>query len=393
MTTAPSPTPLLKPRRSTLLGLGAVVLLAHLVLLNGGLPDLSAAPASTPPPVQPALAPTATTHGATAPAPVPVARVSTVRWISPRPAVAEAPEPVPLAVAAKPSSPRKPATPTRPAASAELAPPAPALAEPAPSETVVQPEPAVVAVAVEAPPSPPTSDALPTIAMASAAPHAAGPAGPALPPSLPPPSARLQFEVRGSVRGNPYHASGTLDWQHGQSRYDARMEVRIFLLGSRVQTSSGQVGPEGLLPERFADKARNERAAHFERDQHRIRFSSNAPQAELQPGAQDRLSLFFQIAGLLHARPQAYAAGQVIEMQVAGTGDAETWRFQVGEESTLSLPAGELRARHVVRLPRKEFDSTVEMWLAPSLNHLPVRLRVTQPHGDTADQQLSEMPG
>jgi hypothetical protein len=64
----------------------------------------------------------------------------------------------------------------------------------------------------------------------------------------------------------------------------------------------------------------------------------------------------------------------------------------VGEASTMSLPAGEFKVRHLVRQPRKEFDSRVEMWLAPSLNHLPVRLRVTQSNGDVADQQLSQMP-
>lgn len=79
-------------------------------------------------------------------------------------------------------------------------------------------------------------------------------------------------------------------------------------------------------------------------------------------------------------------------MQVAGTGDAPVWRFDVGEESTISLPAGEFKVRHLVRQPRKEFDSTVEMWLAPSLHHLPVRLRVKQSNGDVADQQLSQMP-
>jgi hypothetical protein len=32
------------------------------------------------------------------------------------------------------------------------------------------------------------------------------------------------------------------------------------------------------------------------------------------------------------------------------------------------------------------------MWLAPGLQHLPVRLRVTQANGDVADQQLRLMP-
>lgn len=242
---------------------------------------------------------------------------------------------------------------------------------------LAQAAPAPAEAEAPAPPPPPAPDAA---------------AAPALPPAQPPGSTRLHYAVSGQSKGLTYHASAVLDWMLDAGRYSARMEMRMFLLGSRVQTSTGQLGPEGLRPERFADQARSERAAHFEHDHHRIRFSSNAPDAALLPGAQDRLSLFLQMAGLLQARPQAYADGQVIEMQVAGTGDAEIWRFRVGEETTLALPAGELRARHLTRVPRKPYDSTVEMWLAPGLSHLPVRLRITQANGDVADQQLSQMP-
>lgn len=214
----------------------------------------------------------------------------------------------------------------------------------------------------------------------------------ALPPAQPPSSTRLDYAVTGRIKGIAYNAQGQLDWAVDDGRYSARMEMRVFLLGSRLQTSIGQVGPSGLMPERFSDKSRSEKAAHFDNAQNRIRFSSNAPDAVLLPGAQDRLSLFLQIAGLLQARPQAYATGQIVELQVAGTGDADIWRFEVGDEVDLSLPAGEVRARLLKRLPRKEFDSTVELWLAPGMQHLPVRLRVTQANGDVADQRLSRMP-
>ena len=213
-----------------------------------------------------------------------------------------------------------------------------------------------------------------------------------LPPAHVPASTRLQYDVVGNIKGISYRAEGLLDWTVADGRYDARLEMRVMLLGSRSQTSTGRVGPQGLMPERFADKSRSEKAAHFDAAQQRIRFSNNAPEAPLQPGAQDRLSLFMQLAGLLQARPQAYAAGQVVNMQVAGTGDAPVWRFEVGEESTIRVSAGEFRVRHLVRQPRKEFDSTVEMWLAPSLGHMPVRLRITQPNGDVADQKLRQMP-
>jgi hypothetical protein len=258
----------------------------------------------------------------------------------------------------------------------------PAPAPEAPAEAVAAP--------AATPETPPISE--PTGTTPSAATDGKPSAPVALPPATPPPSTRLHYDVTGNVKGIGYKAQGTLDWAVADGRYEARMEMRVLLLGSRSQTSIGRIGPEGLMPERFADKSRSEKAAHFDAAQQRIRFSSNAPEAPLQPGAQDRLSLFLQLASLLQARPQAYTTGQTVDMQVAGTGDAPVWRFDVGEESTISLPAGEFKVRHLVRQPRKEFDSTVEMWLAPSLHHLPVRLRVKQSNGDVADQQLSQMP-
>lgn len=426
MTQQPRTPPSAAPRWPTLAALVTVVLGLHFVLLAGGLPLnlLAAEPVRTPSVADAATVP-AQDGAATAASPstnaAPV-RVSNVRWIvpvaAPQPVAAPAPRKKPV-VRAAPPPPRvevaAAATVQEPEPQATNTPPpmpeaidAPA-AEAAPMEAPPTASTDVAALTEAAPPAPaapPPAPEAPVAAadeptepddmlLAAATPgQARKPAATAvkLPPVQPPASTRLLYDVTGSVKGIAYKAQGTLDWTVANGRYDARMEMRVMLLGSRSQTSTGRVGPSGLMPERFADKSRSEKAAHFDAAQQRIRFSSNAPEVPLQAGAQDRLSLFMQIAGLLQARPQAYAAGQTIDMQVAGTGDAPVWRFQVGEESTLKLPAGEFKVRHLVRQPRKEFDSTVEMWLAPRLNHLPVRLRVTQSNGDVADQQLSQMP-
>jgi hypothetical protein len=429
VTQQPHTPPSVAPRWPTLAALVTLVLGLHFVLLAGGLPlNLLAAELVRAPSVADAATAPAQTSPATAASPstnaVPV-RVSHVRWIvpvaTPQPVAAPAPPPrkKPVARVAPPprvevaavalvqEEPEPQAADTPPMPEAFEAP----AAEAALVEVVPPTAPTELAIAEAAPPTP--AEPLPPAAEASVAaadgeptepddmllaaatpgqPRKPAAAAVKLPPAQPPASTRLLYDVIGSVKGIAYKAQGTLDWTVANGRYDARMDMRVMLLGSRSQVSTGRVGPGGLVPERFADKSRSEKAAHFDAVQQRIRFSSNAPEAPLQPGAQDRLSLFMQIAGLLQARPQAYAAGQTIDMQVAGTGDAPVWRFQVGEESTIKLPAGEFKVRHLVRQPRKEFDSTVEMWLAPRLHHLPVRLRVTQSNGDVADQQLSQMP-
>lgn len=361
----------------------SVVLGLHMVLLAGGLaPGIAPATSAVSAPQRLAHADpqSAGHHHATAPRPV---HVSNVRWITP------APPPVPVTAPLRQRRTSDRAT-TVAATDIAVAPPsadaaAPQAIEPPVDAPLASHSPERVPEYIEA--------TAPDAAVLVAAAGSDAPATPTgLPPAQPPSSNRLLYDVSGTVKGIGYSAQGTLDWTVANGRYDARMEMRVFLLGSRSQTSTGRIGPAGLMPERFADKSRSEKAAHFDADNLRIRFSNNAPDAPLQPGAQDRLSLFMQLAALLRARPEAYAAGQMVDMQVAGTGDAPIWHFKVGEESTIQLPAGEVRARQFVRLPRKEFDSTVEIWLAPSLEYLPVRLRITQPNGDVADQQLSQMP-
>lgn len=373
--TGPSPT--------TLALLGGAVLGVHLGVLSG--PAMP--PRDTPASARIAL-PTGT------PAAPPTVLVTQVRTV-----------PLALAAAPAPTAPAPPVAPVRPAKAA-APPPAPSTA---PVPAAAQPTPAPVPAATVAHVPAPTDERTvehadadgtaaplslaqatsPALATTNTTPAGAG-AGPTLPTSKLPPSITLPYDVVGEARGLSYRASGQLDWRLDAQGYEARMELSMLFLGSRVQTSRGSVGPEGPRPERFADQRRSERAAHFDREAGRIRFSNNAPPAALLPGAQDRLSLFMQLAGLLRARQ--HTQGDVITFQVVGVGDAEPWQFEVGPLETLELPAGTMEARRITRTPRKPHDSKVEVWLAPSVAHLPVRLRVQQANGDVADQRLARLP-
>jgi hypothetical protein len=212
--------------------------------------------------------------------------------------------------------------------------------------------------------------------------------------ATPPASAQLSYTVKGNISGIPYSAQSRLDWSNLGSSYSARLEVSVFLLGKRVQTSAGTLGAQGLAPARFSDKSRKEKTADFDRALKQIRFSNQPGAVELLPGAQDRLSVFFQLAALFKGHPEGFRPGDEIPIQVAGTGGAEIWRFVVGDESVLQLPAGPVKARQLSRVPRSghDGDSQVDIWLAPELGHLPVRIRIADPGGDTVDQRLSHKP-
>jgi hypothetical protein len=205
-----------------------------------------------------------------------------------------------------------------------------------------------------------------------------------------PESALLKYQVQGQVKGLNYWASAELAWQQDGQNYDSRLTVSAFLLGSRTQVSKGTLGPEGLMPTRFGDKSRSELAAHFQRDKGIISFSANSPDAPLLKGAQDRLSVVMQISSLIAGDPARFPLGTMLSFQTVSQREAEIWHFLVEKEELLQLPFGEINAIKLNRKPRREFDQQIEIWFAPTLGYLPVRLRVTNANGDFIDQLLNK---
>ena len=205
-----------------------------------------------------------------------------------------------------------------------------------------------------------------------------------------PDAALLKYQVQGQAKGFNYWANAELLWTQNGQDYQARLEVSAFLLGSRVQTSQGSLGAEGLMPTRFSDKTRTELAAHFQRDKGLISFSANSPDAPLLKGAQDRLSVVLQLSALLAGDPTRFPPGTMLSFQTVSQREAEVWQFLVEKEELLQLPIGEVSAIKLNRKPRRDFDQHIELWFAPSLGYLPVRLRITNANGDMVDQLLSK---
>lgn len=221
-----------------------------------------------------------------------------------------------------------------------------------------------------------------------------------------PGSARLQYKMTGTSKGLTYYANAELNWSNSGSQYEAAMKVSAMFVGSRSMSSVGQITPSGLAPTRFADKSRSELAVHFDADKGKITFSANTPDAPWIEGAQDRVSVFMQLAGMLAAGPTAangtsgsggstgssgFPVGSSITVYTLGPREADTWTFVVEADEKLQLPYGELGTLKLSRKPRREYDQKVEIWYAPSLGYLPVRNRITQQNGDFIDQVLTDL--
>nr|WP_301334715.1 DUF3108 domain-containing protein [Variovorax dokdonensis] len=184
---------------------------------------------------------------------------------------------------------------------------------------------------------------------------------------------------------------GQLDWRHDGDRYEARLALKVLFKTVRAQVSTGRISNGGLAPERFSETRRQGESSELRRAESKVVFSNGAPEAALEPGAQDRLSVVLQLGAMLAADDERHPPGSRILMQVVGVKDAEDWTFEVLEDATVSVPAGQYRARHLIRIPRRPDDYRMDIWLAPDLGYLPVQMRQTQQNGDVIDLLLRDV--
>lgn len=212
-----------------------------------------------------------------------------------------------------------------------------------------------------------------------------------------PASAKLQFDGVFMSKGNAQSGNGLLSWSTDGGSYTLSLEATAFVIFGRTEKSEGAISSQGLAPMRYSSNrtGRSEQATHFLHETAKIKFSNNKPEQILLAGAQDRLSALLQLAGIIGGSPERYKAASRISMQVAGLDSAEMWEFNVQGFDEIKLAAADLQALKLSRTPRNEYDQQLEIWLAPQLGYLPVRIRqssASAPDQDFTDLVLRKLP-
>jgi hypothetical protein len=168
--------------------------------------------------------------------------------------------------------------------------------------------------------------------------------------------------------------------------------IRLFYGGQRIEISRGGVATEGLAPEQYTEeRPKRKNNVYFARDAKTITFSEPAGNVvPLPSGVQDRLSAQFQAGAMLQAQPQLREIGSSISMQVAGLRTLDSWTFTVRSKETLEIEGATVHALRLLkeRNPTRDYDRGVEVWLAPALNWLPVRIRIIEQSGRMLEQTL-----
>lgn len=202
-----------------------------------------------------------------------------------------------------------------------------------------------------------------------------------------PAPAKMDFEVKGKISGFGYSAKAELLWHHDGAHYAARQAIRAPIVGTRWQTSEGRIAATHLAPQKFVDSSRKRRNIEFNPDQGTASATESGAPLVAPAGSQDRLSVFFQLAATVAADPSVRAVGRQIPIWTVATNRQEFWVFEVQEIAPIALPAGELPAIQLQRMPRKPDDQLAEIWLSPETGYLPVRIHF-EDDGDVVDLRL-----
>lgn len=287
-----------------------------------------------------------------------------------------------------PPSARRPPTPApkppRPAAAAAAGPAEAASApEPAPASAPEVPLPEPVAEAASAP----------VPAQAASASNDAEP-GPEWPLST-----RLSYALTGRYRG-PIYGEAQVEWLRKGRDYQVNLDVAVgpsfspFI--TRRMSSQGQLTPDGIAPQRYDEETRfmlgeKRRATVFFLGAE-VQLASGVRETALR-GGQDAASQFVQLTWLFLTGREALQAGRTVQFPLVLPRRQYAWQYDVLGQEALETPMGPMTTWHLrPSRPAGGGDLTAEVWLAPELQYLPVRLIIRQDTETFIDLMLKGAP-
>ena len=210
-----------------------------------------------------------------------------------------------------------------------------------------------------------------------------------------PPPAELTYKIEARQKGITLGGEALLDWRTDAGGYSISNTARASLLGKILETrSEGALDDFGLAPAQFREKRfrKAPTTVTFDRSGKAMNFSESDETYALSGGEQDRSSIQFQLAAVARAAPDKFTAGSEWKFFVAGRRDARQWVFKVVKRETIKTGVGSLQAVHLVKVqPPDAGDQHIDLWLAPSLEWYPVKLRFSDDPGEYVEQTLEKL--
>lgn len=267
---------------------------------------------------------------------------------------------------------------------------APAASQPA-SHPASAPEPTPVPEpVVEAASEPPVAapSAAPPVATAASATPGEEP-GPEWPLST-----RLSYVLSGNYRG-PVTGQAQVEWLRKGRDYQVHLDVDLGLVARRM-SSQGRLTPEGIAPQRYDEETKlilvdaRRSSVLFQGGEVQLATGKREPAPH---GSQDSASQFVQLTWLFLTGREPLQAGHVVRFPLVLPRRQYAWQYEVVGEELLDTPMGPVASWHL-RPGRGASggDLTAEVWLAPALQYLPVRLVIRQDADTYIDLMLKRAP-
>lgn len=201
-----------------------------------------------------------------------------------------------------------------------------------------------------------------------------------------PSDTRVNYKVGGFFRGE-LHGNGYVQWTRlnadGAERYQVRVLVDLGL-GKLTMTSQGKVTDAGLIPQAFEELNPNGRRRVVTIDDSNLTLNNgeklSRPAGTPPHAVQDAVSQFIDLGHRFMTGKQALQAGSIVKVWLARPGGMDEWVYDAQEPEMLMLP-GFKQPTQAFRLvprpiPNRRGNITAEFWIAPSLQYLPVKVRI-----------------
>ncbi len=212
-------------------------------------------------------------------------------------------------------------------------------------------------------------------------------------------STRLEFDLSGNYRG-PIYGDARVEWLRKGASYQMHLETSVgpsfAPLLRRRASSYGELTAEGIRPQRYEEETRvalgSPRRLNvlFQGDRVQLANGNNEP---LLPGAQDQASQFVQLTWLFLTQRLRPEPGFAVDQPLVLARKQYAWRYVVLGQEDVDTPMGQLPTWHLK--PQREVgggDLTAEVWLAPSVQFLPVRMLLRQDADTWIELTLKSAP-
>ena len=223
-------------------------------------------------------------------------------------------------------------------------------------------------------------------------------AGPSRPSFSWPPSTRLTYTLTGLYRNGPLYGKASVEWRRAGTHYQVQFDIHVSPFFDQHMFSDGQITDDGLSPQHYDEAFEvplvtpRVRKIDFSADEVTL---ANGTRVIRPPQTQDGASQFVQFVWLFSTHPELLRPGNVVDIPLALNNNLRRWHYQVVGPETLWLAFGQLETVHVRPLldgPRRPNEYPFEIWTAPTLQYLPVRILVPLDDKNFADLSLDALP-